>query len=168
MSGAAVEAIGIAPDGEIPNSHLPLLVARDALPTDARTAAKARRLIENAGWTGTWTYTVFPFWHFHTAGHEVLACISGEALIGFGGDGGPRIWMRVGDAVLIPAGVGHRRFEGGDGFQVCGGYPPGQSGEIVRPGELNADAIREALGRLSLPTTDPLTGERDGLLVYWR
>lgn len=167
ISHQAAETFVLLSGDGIPNSPLPLLLLKQALPRDARSAEKAEQLLRNAGWTGTWTYTVFPFWHFHSKGHEVLACVAGEALIGFGGNGGVKLQMSVGDAVVIPAGVGHKRIDGTVDFQVAGAYPPGQEGDIVRPGELDTKAIGEAIAALPLPQTDPLTGESPGALVAW-
>lgn len=157
-----------APDGGIPNSRLPLLFAPDALPKEFRSPAEARRLLERNGWTGTWTYTVFPFWHFHTQGHEALACVVGQALIGFGGEGGIKVRMTAGDVCLVPAGVGHKRLEGSGDFLVAGGYPPGQRGDIARPGGTTDAAVAVALDKLALPETDPITGDAGEMIAAWR
>lgn len=167
LPDGSVRPFRLQPTEGIPNSTLPLLVAPQALPAESRNAAAAKRRLENAGWTGTWTYTVFPFWHFHTKGHEVLACIAGEAVIGFGGEGRMELRMRPGDAVVIPAGLAHMRIKGDDAFQVAGAYPPGQEGDIVRPGEMDEAALRRALASVPLPPTDPLTGARPGMLTWW-
>lgn len=76
--------------------------------------------------------------------------------------------MRPGDAVIVPAGVGHRRFSGSDDFAVVGAYPPGQNGTITRAGEKDAEAARAEIESLALPETDPLTGERPGRIAAWR
>lgn len=164
---AEVEQHVFAPDGGIPNSRLPLLLLRDAFPPEARDGTRARRLLERNGWTGTWVTAVFPFWHFHTKGHEVLACVSGEALIGFGGDRGIKAKVKLGDVCLIPAGVGHKLFEGSDDFLVAGGYPPGQEGEITKPGGLSETAIARAIDEVKLPESDPIKGGPGGLLKIW-
>jgi uncharacterized protein YjlB len=163
-----VETHLFTPDGAIPNSRLPLAFWRDRLPQEARGGTAAGALYRKNGWTGTWVYTVYPFWHFHTKGHEVLACVSGTATIGFGGDGGIRVDVRVGDVCVIPAGVGHRRFEVSDGFLMAGGYPPGQEGDIVRPGEIDPDKAARLIAALRLPETDPVSGKDDGVVALWR
>jgi uncharacterized protein YjlB len=155
------------PDGGIPNSPLPLALWKARLPQAGRDGQAARALFEQNGWTGTWVYTVYPFWHFHTLGHEVLACVGGAARIGFGGDGGIVADVAVGDVCVIPAGVGHRRFSGSDDFQMAGGYPPGQQGNIVRPGEIGVDEARRLIAKLPLTDTDPISGKADGVVALW-
>lgn len=142
----------------IPNSALPFILWKNRLPDDARDGEAACRLFEGNGWTGTWVYTVYPFWHFHTKGHEVLACVSGSAVLGFGGDAGITAKVEVGDVCIVPAGVGHRRISASTDFRVAGAYPPGQEGDINSPGDLQDSVIEEALAQVALPKTDPVTG----------
>lgn len=163
-----VETHLLAPDGGIPNSPLPLAFWRGRLPDTARDGEAACVLYRRNGWTGTWVYTVYPFWHFHTRGHEVLACVSGAATIGFGGDDGIKAEVAVGDVCVIPAGVGHRRLAATGDFLMAGGYPPGQDGDIVRPGEIDVDEAAKTIARLPLPATDPVTGRDDGIVALWK
>ena len=58
------------PDGGVPNSRLPLAFWPGRLPADARNGPAANALFRKNGWQGTWVYTVFPFWHFHTRGRR--------------------------------------------------------------------------------------------------
>lgn len=143
----------------IPNSDLPLAVWKDRLPADKRDGKAACDLFEANGWTGTWVYTVYPFWHFHTKGHEVLACVSGYARVGFGGDHGLVVEVAPGDVCVVPAGVAHKRISASDDFRMAGGYPPGQEGDITSPGDLGDEEIAAALATIALPKTDPVTGE---------
>jgi uncharacterized protein YjlB len=143
----------------IPNSDLPFLLWKDRLPRDARSGEAACQLFEHNGWTGSWIYTVYPFWHFHTRGHEVLACVAGEAVLGFGGDTGITASMQVGDVCVVPAGVGHKRVSASIDFRVAGAYPPGQEGDINSAGDLPDEVVEAALAKVALPQTDPITGE---------
>lgn len=156
------------PDGGIPNSRLPLILWRGRLPIAARNGAAATALFRKNGWQGTWVYTVFPYWHFHTRGHEVLGCVSGTATIGFGGDNGIKVVVQAGDACVIPAGVGHRKFAGSDDFLMAGGYPPGQEGNIVRPGQMDEARAAREIAAVGLPETDPVSGRADGVVAAWR
>ena len=147
--------------GSIPNSDLPLLVMETAIPASAANSTKVEKRFAEHGWRGTWTYTVFDYWHFHVEGHEVLACVAGEASIGFGGDkadGGIAFEMKPGDVVIVPAGVGHKRLDGTSDFQVAGAYPPGQNGGITKAGEMTIENARGAISRLPDPKTDPVDG----------
>lgn len=156
------------PDGGIPNSVLPLAFWRGRLPAEARDGGAATALFRRNGWQGTWVYTVFPYWHFHTRGHEALACVAGRARIGFGGDGGIEVDVEAGDVCVIPAGVGHRRLDSSGDFLMAGCYPPGQQGNIVRPGDLGEETIAREIGALALPGTDPVSGRADGVVEAWR
>lgn len=156
------------PDGGIPNSRLPLVFWKDRLPLAARDGAKAQAMFRENGWQGTWVYTVFPFWHFHTQGHEALACVSGLARIGFGGDQGIEVDVVQGDVCVIPAGVGHKKLSASADFLMAGCYPPRQEGNIVRPGDLDQARIAHEIESLSLPSTDPISGNADGVVAIWR
>lgn len=162
------ELLVFAASGGMPNSHLPLVLWRGRLPEEARSGEAAAALYRASGWTGTWVYTVYPFWHFHTRGHEVLACVAGKARIGFGGEGGAEIDVAVGDVCVVPAGVGHRRLSASAGFLMAGGYPPGQAGDIVRPGEMDLGRIAAAIAALAMPVTDPVSGAADGVVAVWK
>ncbi len=156
------------PAGGIPNSVLPLVLWKGRLPADAREGGTACALYRRNGWSGTWVYTVYPFWHFHTHGHEVLGCVAGRARIGFGGDDGMMVDVEPGDVAVVPAGVGHRKLSASDDFLMAGGYPPGQQGNIVRPGELADGRLAAEIERVRLPETDPVTGLSDGVVAIWR
>jgi uncharacterized protein YjlB len=156
------------PDNGMPNSRLPLAFWRGRLPAGQRSGEKATALYRRNGWRGTWVYTVFPYWHFHTRGHEALTCVSGGARIGFGGDSGVEVDVEIGDVCVIPAGVGHRRLSSSPDFQMAGAYPPGQEGNIVRPGDMDGATIAREIALLALPETDPITGNADGVAEAWR
>jgi uncharacterized protein YjlB len=69
--------------------------------------------------------------------------------------------------VVIPAGVGHKRLsEKRDGFTVVGGYPPGQSGAITRPGELSLKRPK-APSRHCIAGRRPVLGETGPLISSW-
>ena len=69
-------------DGRFPNSHLPLLLYRGALPADA---AKMERTFASHGWSNSWRDGIFAYHHFHTIAHEVLGIAAGEVRVAFGG-----------------------------------------------------------------------------------
>lgn len=156
------------PWGGIPNSRLPLVFWRGRLPAGVSGGDAVSALYRRNGWAGTWIYGVFPFWHFHTHGHEVLTCVSGSARIALGGDAGIVAEVSIGDVTIIPAGVGHRRLGSSADFLMAGGYPPGQSGNIVRPGEKDDAQIAAEISAVGLPKTDPITGQAGGIVEIWR
>ena len=62
-------------DGGIPNSRLPVLAYHSALERDAGPGAY-EQLFAGHGWLGAWRDGIFPFHHFHSTAHEVLANIA--------------------------------------------------------------------------------------------
>jgi uncharacterized protein YjlB len=163
-----IETHTFAPDGDIPNSTLPLILYRGALSPELQSPAACQALLRENGWGGNWVDGVFDYWHYHVTGHEVLGCVAGEAEIGFGGDSGAKVTFWAGDIVAIPAGVGHKRLsEKRGGFTVVGGYPPGQSGAITRAGELGLDEAQETIAGLDLPRGDPVFGPEGPLMKEW-
>lgn len=164
-----VETFVFKPDGSIPNNTLALVLCRGALPPELRTPSACQALFHRNGWVGNWVDGVFDYWHFHVTGHEVLGCVAGEAEIGFGGDGGAKVTFEAGDVVVIPAGVGHKRLtEKRGGFTVVGGYPPGQSGAIARPGDFPLADAERRIAALALPKGDPVAGPDGPLFATWK
>lgn len=164
-----VETFHLQPSGQIPNSDLPLVLYRHALPPDLRIASGCQALFARNGWGGNWVDGIFDYWHFHVSGHEVLGCVAGSARVGFGGDAGIATDIVAGDMVVIPAGVGHKRLsEKRDGFTIVGGYPSGQSGQVLQPGEMDPAEARRRIAGLALPHADPMFGNEGPLFKAWR
>ena len=162
------EAFVLPPDGDIPNSRLPLVVYPGGLMPALRNPGGCQGLFHRNAWIGNWVDGIFDYWHFHVTGHEVLGCVEGEAEVGFGGDAGIVRTVRAGDVVVIPAGVGHKRLsDKRGGFTIVGGYPAGQGGEIARPGDYTLTEAQRRIAALALPTSDPLEGPKGPLLKAW-
>lgn len=165
LADPVVAAHLLAPDGRVPNNRLPFLVYAGALPVPS--AAAWEQLFATNGWDRSWRNGVYPFQHYHSTAHEVLGCYSGEAQVLFGGDHGLRFTVTPGDAVLIPAGVGHKNLGHSPDFGVVGAYPPGPDWDLRRA---RPDEYETALGnipRVPLPATDPLYGADGPLLSHW-
>ena len=115
--------------------------ARSTLrPRIRRVAFEA--LFRRHGWGGSWRNGIFPFHHYHSTAHEVLGIAAGEAEVRFGGENGETLTVRAGDAVLIPAGVGHKRLSATPDLLVIGAYPGGQRADLMREGAEDKDGIR--------------------------
>ncbi|HMN85706.1 MAG TPA: cupin, partial [Bauldia sp.] len=80
---------------------------------------------------------------------------------------GRTVTARAGDAVLIPAGVGHRRLGGTADLLVVGAYPPGQPVDLQRSGAADAAAIRRRIAAVGRPGTDPVAGAAGPLARLW-
>ena len=151
-------------DGHFPNSRLPLLVHRSALP--ARAAAMEHAFAEH-GWSSGWRDGIFDFDHFHSIAHEVLGIASGEVTVAFGGPHGKQVTVRAGDVVVIPAGVAHRNAGQSDDLVVVGAYPGGAGYDIRRGDPAEHDAAVGAIAKVPLPEQDPVLGSRGGLRKFW-
>jgi len=156
-------------DGQVPNNpDLPALILPGAV--DAGLGPDTIcALYEANGWRRVWTWRVFDYHHYHPNAHEVLTCATGWADIRLGGAGGTSVHVTPGDALLLPAGFGHCLENSGDGFQVCGGYPPDQADRVITTaGELAMSTALAQIALVTLPQADPIFGTDGPLLRAWR
>ena len=156
-------------DGRIPNNpELPLLVYPGAVDESERDPSRCKELLAGNGWGGSWVNGVFPYHHYHSTSHEVLVVVGGEAHLTFGGSEGETVEVGAGDAVVIPAGVGHCNEGSSHDFRVVGAYPRGQEDYDLRTGEEGErPEVLENIRNVSLPETDPLYGRQGPLLENW-
>jgi uncharacterized protein YjlB len=140
-------------------TRLPLLLYRQAFAPDTPDLPSAieERFAKN-DWTGSWRAGVFPFHHYHSTTHEVLAVYRGTATLQLGGEKGRKFEVKPGDVIVIPAGVGHKRLESSEDFGVVGAYPGGRQWDLLRglPGE-RPQADRN-IAAVPLPENDPIYG----------
>jgi uncharacterized protein YjlB len=165
-----IETYVLAPSGYVPNSTLPLVVYRGVVsPGETEGIAVAfERAFDANGWGGRWRNGVFDYHHFHDASHEVLGFAGGTGRILFGGEGGIALDVRPGDAVVIPAGVGHKRLAASEDFLVVGAYPKGQENpSILTESEFDRRQALLVIDKLEQPATDPFFGPAGPLLEIW-
>ena len=111
---------------------------------------------------------MFDFHHFHPASHEALVVVAGHATLELGGPEGAVRRVAAGDALILPAGFGHRRAGASDDFRVVGAYPRGQeSPEIVRADVRAAEAAKASIAATPVPSTDPVFGANGPLTDFW-
>ena len=158
------EPLFVAPRPPFPNAELPVLVYPQVLKPGEDFAV----LFRKNGWTGIWVNGVYGFDHFHADAHEALGCVSGWARIRLGGPEGVEVTLRAGDAVLLPAGMGHRNMAQSEDFSIVGAYPPGQKPDLRR-GDMAAYAGLLARARaVPLPLTDPVLGVDGAVRRHWQ
>ena len=161
-------ALVFADDGDVPNNPLPLIVYPVAIDPAGKDPATAfEQLFQRNGWGGTWRNGIFPFHHYHSTAHEVLGIAAGEADVRFGGEQGETLTVRAGDAVLIPAGVGHKRLSATPDLLVVGAYPGGQRADLMREGAEDTAGIRRRVAAVAMPGADPVAGERGPMQAEW-
>lgn len=137
------------------------------MPESAGSDAILSRMARNR-WRGGWTYTVFDFHHYHPNAHEALVAAKGWADIQLGGPSGPVKRIVAGDALVLPAGVGHCRHAASPDFAICGAYPQGQENyETSRAGKGRKDDVSR-IAETPLPKGDPIAGRDGPLIAAWR
>lgn len=154
-----IEIHWLSDDGLVPNNaDLPALVYRGRLPA----GKGAERLIEahfaRNGWTNAWINGIYAYHHFHATAHEVLGLAQGTARVQIGGPAGPILTLHAGDAVLVPAGVGHCRIDASGDLSVVGAYPAGADWDLVRATPEARAASLPRIARVPLPDLDPVEG----------
>lgn len=156
-------------DGSIPNnSRLPLLVYKQGLSENDIEASSCKQLLANHNWTGAWVNGIFDYHHYHSTAHEVLAVISGNATVKFGGPEGEELQVSERDVVVIPAGVGHCLISNSVDFRVIGAYPDGQSWDLCTGRPEERPQVLDNIKKVPLPKYDPVTGEKEPLFEYWK
>ena len=151
-----------APPGDaIPNHPSFAVLLYHHVEAAAAGADAAQALLSSHGWGGAWVDGVFPFHHFHSTAHEVLAVVAGRATIELGGPQGRAFDVAAGDVLVLPAGTGHRRADADAAFTVVGAYPAGQEDYDLLRGEDPAEvaAARERIAALGAPQEDPVGGD---------
>jgi uncharacterized protein YjlB len=152
-------------DGAIPNSALPLLVYRNAVPADA---TGIERVFAANRWPPAWRDGVHPFHHFHSSAHEALGVAQGQATVLFGGPGGQVLTVQAGDVVVIPAGVGHCNQSQSDDLLIVGAYPDNTAKPDLRRGNPAEYAtVTKAISTVPLPQADPVDGPTGALSRLW-
>lgn len=163
-----LERLFFGPNGGVPNHpYLPALLYPGAVDRDAGMEAVKARCVSN-GWSGLWDWTVFDFHHFHPASHEALIVVAGRATLELGGPDGVARDVTAGDALILPAGFGHRRAIGSGDFRVVGAYPEGQeSPEIIRADARAAERAGASIAATPVPALDPVFGAEGPLTRIW-
>jgi uncharacterized protein YjlB len=157
-------------DGLVPNNAaLPLVLYPQVVKAEdaADAAAAFERIFAGNGWKRSWRNGIFPYHHYHSTQHEVLGIYAGWTRVQFGGESGPVEELQAGDAVVIPAGVGHKRLDGSADLGVVGAYPPGPDWDMnYARAEERADALTH-IPAVPLPPADPVFGDGGPLHDHW-
>jgi len=155
-----IERFRFEDDGAIPNNPtLELLLYRELFTERGTSAAEAvEKIIASNGWNPSWRWGIFSYHHYHSTAHELLICYQGSATVKFGGAKGKAAELAAGDAVLIPAGVGHKLIESSGGFAVVGAYPEGQVHDMRTGKPAERPLVIENIAAVAPPKKDPFSG----------
>ena len=149
------------------NPSLPLLIYKNAMNLPEEDGASLiEKIFEQNNWSNAWRDGIYDYHHYHSNTHEAIGVYSGHCIVQFGGDHGITKELRVGDVVIIPAGVAHKKIAGKN-FKCVGAYPNGMNYNIHlgKPGE--KEITNPEIARVPLPQTDPLFGSDGPLKLYW-
>jgi uncharacterized protein YjlB len=161
-----LETLQFQPTPEVPNNPaLPVIAYRGVLAPGPDMAAAFEALFAANGWPPQWRDGIYPFHHYHSRGHEALACAAGRVRVLLGGPGGEAVEIAAGDVLLLPAGTGHCRLAATGALLIVGAYPPGQSGDIIRTPPTPEIVAR--IRGLPVPGADPV-GAPDGVTARWQ
>jgi len=154
--------------GGLPNNpRLPLVVLPQALPSAVGHPETFERTFAANGWGGSWRNGVYATHHYHSTAHEVLGVYRGRATVQMGGPGGLVLEVTAGDAVVIPAGVAHKRLRSTPDFAVVGAYPPGLSPDLCYGKADEQPAAEVRIAAVPLPDADPVFGPGGPLCRHW-
>lgn len=151
-------------DGLIPNSKLPALIycsAVDFRSADVKQAQKElTKTADDNEWYLDWVASVYKRVHYHSTAHEALVVFRGRGSLQLGGSRfGETYYIKGGDVVLIPAGVGHQRIRSTRDFTVFGLYPKGQKWDLRWGWRKEYASSLRRIKRVPPPKADPLFGK---------
>jgi uncharacterized protein YjlB len=153
-------------DGTIPNSHLPVVLYKNAA-NGENMADHFEDILKDNNWGNNWRDIVLPFDHFHSNTHEVLCLAYGKVTLKIGGKQGKLLEVNTGDVLIIPAGVGHYANTTETDYIFVGGYPNGAAWDtrIGLPEERQIDL--QNLAKVLVPQSDPIFGNNGQLMKIW-
>jgi len=165
------QALMFADDGSIPNNpRLPFLVYRNSI--DLSGTPYPEEIIEKVlarhGWGDMWRNGIFPYVHYHSMIHEVLAVARGRARVQFGGAQGEELDLGPGDIAVLPAGTGHQCMWASPELVAIGAYPKTGKYDLCRGSKAEHARAIEVIPKVPLPDTDPVYGKDGPLMSLWR
>ncbi|HXQ82450.1 MAG TPA: cupin domain-containing protein [Xanthobacteraceae bacterium] len=171
MKTAAPVTHKFADDGRIPNNpSLPLILYRGGI--DLAGSPDPEDVIEEKfaanGWGNMWRNGIYPYPHYHSMIHEVMAIARGRATVRFGGEKGREIEIVPGDVVILPAGTGHQCLKQTPTLVVIGAYPPSGKYNLCRNTKSDRAKALVTIPKVPPPAADPVFGPKGPLLALWR
>ncbi|MBV8792671.1 MAG: cupin domain-containing protein [Pseudolabrys sp.] len=159
-----------ADDGAIPNNpRLPMLFYPGALNVAGDMAQRMEAMFATNGWGfNGWRDGIFPYVHYHSMIHEVLAIAQGHATVQFGGPSGKTVDVKVGDVAVLPAGTGHQNLDASSDLLVIGSYPPQGTYNLCRGSKAEHNKALATIPLVPVPESDPVSGAGGPLMRLWR
>lgn len=145
-------------DGITPNSRFPVIIMPQVFTGDDLENIFPNTFMKNS-WSNNWLDIIQSKDHYHSATHEVLGICKGEVNLKIGGQGGKIFHLTAGDAIIIPAGVGHFSTDNCSDYLVAGGYPEGNNWDMIYNEAEKYEAAKQRISHLPMPTLHPVSGK---------
>ena len=150
------------------NDRLPLIVYKAAFKLETSDPAlEIEKIFLKNGWGNNWRNGIYTFHHYHSLCHEFIGVFGGHAKIQFGGPDGQVLKVEKGDALVIPAGVSHKKISSTPYFRVTGAYPAGQSPDMKYGKKSERPQADKNIKNVLLPKADPVFGTKGPLIKQW-
>lgn len=163
-----IRILSIPPERPFPNNpRYPLILYKPAIEHEKIGPQWFEERFSENGWGLSWRNGIYSFHHFHSCAHEVLGCFAGKAVVMFGGPGGMTVSLETGDALVIPAGVGHCLIESTSDFHVVGAYPDGTRPDTLQGQDSEYNQAASRAEKVPKPEADPLFGVSGPLAQNW-
>ncbi|KAG4418286.1 hypothetical protein IFR04_008562 [Cadophora malorum] len=161
----------------VPNSPLPVLVYRSALPINPTPESTCARIEPNK-WLKGGVFKHVGAHHYHSVTHECYAVFRGRSRLLLGrGPLDPEteddllLDLDVGDAIVLPAGVAHCSLKSSDDYEYVGLYPEGSphwDNNFCKADEQETKLKASNARAVPLPESDPIFGIGGPLVDIWR
>ena len=165
------QAFMFADDGLVPNNAtLPFLLYRNVFDLIGKLDPKdvIEKVFRVNGWDNMmWRNGILGYVHYHSMIHECMGVARGRAKVRFGGNKGREIDLRQGDAVVLPAGIGHQCLSNSNDLMVIGAYPKTGHYNLCRDSKGEHDKALDTIPLVPIPDTDPVFGKEGSLLRLW-
>lgn len=145
-------------DGITPNSEFPVIIMPQVYKGAGLENIFPDTFMKN-NWSNNWLDIIQSKDHYHSVTHEVLGICKGEVNLKIGGERGKIFHLKAGDAIIIPAGVGHFSTDNSADYLVAGGYPEGKDWDMVYNEADKYEAAKQRISFLPIPKLHPVSGE---------
>lgn len=167
MTTQKIQTIYFQDDGTIPNNKLPVIIYYNITDAADKSVWFEETFIKH-NWLNNWRDIILPYDHFHSNTHEILGISKGPVTLNIGGANGNQLLLNAGDALLLPAGVGHYFVSAPGEYEVVGGYPEGKEWNLLQQLGDHKEHIYKEIDGLEIPLLDPINGINGPMLSLWK
>lgn len=147
--------------GNFPNNNqLPVIVYSNAFDFGHEKHSEViKKIFKKNGWFRSWTNGIFDYHHYHSNNHECLGIATGWVKVILGGENGIILDLKAGDALLLPAGISHKKISSSEDFSCVGAYAIDVEYNMKYGSPSEFQASVKQISNLPNPLSDPIFGE---------